>query len=995
MMAIAKKLCATIFLTAMTLTGIWAQDKQADTLHLKVHFKRGEVAVDASFHENWSRLSAFQGAVSSIQKRQGYTLEKINIRAGASPDGNTKTNQELSEGRAQSLLWYLSETLSVPQDSFKLFAVGEDWDGLAGAVRKLQQPWSPEALSIIVNTPIWVKDNRGNIVDSRKNQLRSVADGDAWRYLVENVFEEVCSTGTAEAIFRRETDGEKIAAAPVEQYLINNNPSDAGGRRLADYLGWTMQDSEISRSVLEIQFRLDKTDIDLDFAGNRSRVQQFLADYQHNYASVNPAAIQVDIYAGASPEGPAAHNVDLGRGRCDAIRELLQGSLGLPSANIVTHNLASRWCDLYDAVLASNESWKDEVLAIIRLKPSANVNERDHRELKLRALDNGRVWPELLNGYLAPLRSGGSAVVSYHPEADTTAPALRQQLLAEIAKAGPIKDTLFLIEDKVLARKNCVAMPLRRAASGLAPCPTRVALSPDYLQTLSALMRDTLEVRFRLDSTRIDAGFAGNRFRIARFMDSFGRRYRGLDPHAMQLDIYAGASPEGTADHNRWLGQERGASIRRLLRDSLGIRVGNIEIHNLAARWDDFYDAVAASNEPWKDEVLAIIRQEPSRDTKSRDHREAQLRALRGGEVWPILLDRYLAPLRSGGSAVLSIDPQYLSQVMQNASGNGTPCGDAGWTYAGDTLWVCGGALQPSQKDTVVVMQNTPYGMYPYDNYPWDNLPEGYYFDSNGFLRKKQVKKVLVPADKTPAWAVKTNLLFWGVVAPNVSVEIPLGWRNRWALEWEYDHPWFIWSENSHASQILNMSLELRLYLGNRDYHRWLDGWHIGLAFGGGKYDWEWTQHEGWQGEFINPYFNFGYQHRWGKHWAVDAGMGIGVIPSRYRHYYGGSVYPDNHLEPWDIHLIYHDKGHFVYPGITHINVSISYMFNNWPFLMHNMSERKRQQWSETYSERTQKEREARYQKERARVARANVRDEAKEQRRAAKKAAKQAKKAK
>ena len=122
--------------------------------------------------------------------------------------------------------------------------------------------------------------------------------------------------------------------------------------------------------------------------------------------------------------------------------------------------------------------------------------------------------------------------------------------------------------------------------------------------------------------------------------------------------------------------------------------------------------------------------------------------------------------------------------------------------------------------------------------------------------------------------------------------------------------------------------------------------------------------------------------------------MGIGVVPSRYRHYYGGSVYPDNHLEPWDVHLIWHDTGHFVYPGITHVNVSISYMFNNWPLLIRDMSERKRQQWSDTYNERAKAEREARYLKEKARSERANARDEAKEQQKAAKKAARQARKA-
>ena len=183
-----------------------------------------------------------------------------------------------------------------------------------------------------------------------------------------------------------------------------------------------------------------------------------------------------------------------------------------------------------------------------------------------------------------------------------------------------------------------------------------------------------------------------------------------------------------------------------------------------------------------------------------------------------------------------------------------------------------------------------------------------------------------------PAWAVKTNLLLWGVVAPNVQVEIPLDRRNRWSLEAEYFVPWFTWSHNAHASQFHNVGVELRRYLGHRPLRRWLSGWHVGIAVAAGYYDCEWKKHEGYQGEYINTYINIGYQHRWGTHWALDAGLGVGAMLTKYRHYYGGSVYPDNHLEPWDEHLIWHDSGNYQWYGPCHANLTLAYMFNAWPF---------------------------------------------------------------
>lgn len=85
---------------------------------------------------------------------------------------------------------------------------------------------------------------------------------------------------------------------------------------------------------------------------------------------------------------------------------------------------------------------------------------------------------------------------------------------------------------------------------------------------------DTLSILFRLDSTVIDMQFADNAARWASFEQRFRQRYSHINPAAIRLDIYAGASPEGAADHNRWLGEQRGQAVRRLIRERLGRNIG-------------------------------------------------------------------------------------------------------------------------------------------------------------------------------------------------------------------------------------------------------------------------------------------------------------------------------------------------------------------------------------------------------------------------------------
>ena len=441
----------------------------------------------------------------------------------------------------------------------------------------------------------------------------------------------------------------------------------------------------------------------------------------------------------------------------------------------------------------------------------------------------------------------------------------------------------------------------------LSTCTLNVFASDDAATVGSGFTQaDTLSILFRIDSISIDMEFADNAAHWQAFEDRFNRDFQGVNPAFLRLDIYSGASPEGLPNVNQWLGENRGLAVRRLVRQRLGDRIGEIVVHNEGPRWEGFYDLVARSNEPWRDEVLRIIEQPATVSTNQRDHREWKLRRLHGGKVWPVLLEKYLAPLRSGATAVISWQPG---------------AGVRDTIVVRDTTFiVCENA---SVRDTIYVVQPTNVtNIYNVAGYP----------GLTGSGQNLATDSLALERLRYPAWALKTNLLMWCVVAPNIELEIPLGRKNQWSLEVEYFAPWFIWSNNAHAHQFHNLGIEVRRYLGHRERHRWLQGWHIGLAVAAGYYDWEWKRSEGYQGEYINGYVNLGYQTRWGKHWALDATIGLGAIISKYRHYYGSSTYPEGHEEEWDRHLMYHDRDNFLWPGPCHVGLQLSYMFNAWPF---------------------------------------------------------------
>ena len=378
---------------------------------------------------------------------------------------------------------------------------------------------------------------------------------------------------------------------------------------------------------------------------------------------------------------------------------------------------------------------------------------------------------------------------------------------------------------------------------------------------------DTLQVVFRAGQSEIDLLYDSNSKRIADFIGHVSTAYADVAPKDLSLTIFTGASPEGPAELNRRLGEQRGIALRDLLMARMPGRVAHVTVVNQGARWGELYHKVEQSEEPWRDDVLRILEHRPADDSWNGDKREQQLRRLQGGRVWRELSAKYLPDLRSSGSAVVARMPAS------------------------------------AERDTIVIRDTVVYLPVPY--------PEIY-------------------VDHQKLWAVKTNLLLLGVVAPNVQIEIPLDDCHRWSIEGEVFFPWWTWSHNAHAEQFLNVGAELRYWLGNRALQHTLDGWHVGIGLGLGYYDFEWKRSEGWQGEYLNVYCNIGYQHRFGrqKQWLIDGGIGLGYIPTKFRHYLGSSTFPVGYEENHDDHLMWQDSGWKHIIGATHVNVTLGYLFD-------------------------------------------------------------------
>src|SRR5699024_1301676 len=99
------------------------------------------------------------------------------IRSWASPEGVNRLNEVLSERRADSLKSYIVRHAGIPDSVVTVRGEGIAWGILRRMVAESDMLYKGEVLHILDNTPVWVFDEAGRVVDGRKKQLMDLRGG--------------------------------------------------------------------------------------------------------------------------------------------------------------------------------------------------------------------------------------------------------------------------------------------------------------------------------------------------------------------------------------------------------------------------------------------------------------------------------------------------------------------------------------------------------------------------------------------------------------------------------------------------------------------------------------------------------------------------------------------------------------------------------------------------------------------------------------------------
>ena len=186
---------------------------------------------------------------------------------------------------------------------------------------------------------------------------------------------------------------------------------------------------------------------------------------------------------------------------------------------------------------------------------------------------------------------------------------------------------------------------------------------------------NSVEIYFRVGSSRYEPSFRGNGARLSEFTERFNSLIDTNSCIRYEVEIVGGASPDGRRGLNERLAGERLASARAAL-EKAGINASFIgSCYSFAAEsevtdWSRVAEAVSAdASAPRRDETLKVLND----TTLTSAETERRLKALRGG-VWKYLTSSVLPEWRSCRAVVRcrtrlsapALDAGFLPRLADN-----------------------------------------------------------------------------------------------------------------------------------------------------------------------------------------------------------------------------------------------------------------------------------------------------------------------------------------
>ena len=157
--------------------------------------------------------------------------------------------------------------------------------------------------------------------------------------------------------------------------------------------------------------------------------------------------------------------------------------------------------------------------------------------------------------------------------------------------------------------------------------------------------QDELEIIFKVSKIDIDSSVFNNEATFGKILDAVDKIYSNPHFKLDKIEVAGYASPEGTPEFNRWLGENRAKALIDYIieqRPQYNLTRKNFRIRNGEENWVGLRRVVAASNLEHKDRVIAII----DNDEIPADLKKSKIRWIDKAQTWKQMLHEIYPYLR-------------------------------------------------------------------------------------------------------------------------------------------------------------------------------------------------------------------------------------------------------------------------------------------------------------------------------------------------------------
>ena len=392
---------------------------------------------------------------------------------------------------------------------------------------------------------------------------------------------------------------------------------------------------------------------------------------------------------------------------------------------------------------------------------------------------------------------------------------------------------------------------------------------------------DSAKVYFRIGHRHFDPAYNNNGATMKPFVDHVKQvdAIDGID----RLVVKAYASPDGMDRANTILTQNRCKAITAYLLENTAVDTALIDAQPEGVAWGELRRMVAENPDvPSRDKVLEILDKIPvwvfDENNVLVTGRKNELMKLDHGNPYRWMYEHLFPELRNAVAVTLYVKNDVIAP---------TPAAEA----------VSAESAPIPVEDTLAAEVTEEVAESTVDS-EIAGLADG--------------SDDIVATDPIHRFALKTNLLYWVALMPNIELE----WRinPRWSLALEGNVAWWKNSHRHKYYQIAMISPEARFHpLVKGPWH----GLYVG-AFGGGGWDDLETGGTGYQGEAGLAGLSVGYQWPIARNWSLEAGLGLGYMYSRYKEYI-----------PHDDHYLYQRTKSLNYVGPLKVKFAIAWRFND------------------------------------------------------------------